>query len=307
MPICERDPWRFQFFEGVKCPDDVRVPTDDIDSYEWFPAHAWVYQKQKIAQSQGLTCGDQHQLPSQFPVFAKPDVNLRGMGLGSCVITDATQFRALMQPGMMWMPLFRGEHISSDAAIENGRCVWLRHAHGVAWNSGMFKHWTLESGGRAELDCYLTTWIATNMAGYTGMMNFETIGGLIIEAHLRFADQWCDLYGEGWIEALIGLYQHGQWALQTSATRVGFSVPLFTTHGLVPEHPGAEAQAAIRAMKDVNSLQITFYPAKPGEAHPMPPGGFRLGIINCWNLDAGFEARRALARCFPICQIMLPE
>ncbi len=47
------------------------------------------------------------------------------------------------------------------------------------------------------------------MHGYTGMMNFETIGGLIIEAHLRFADQWCDLYGEGWVEALVELYAAG--------------------------------------------------------------------------------------------------
>ena len=35
------------------------------------------------------------------------------------------------------------------------------------------------------------------------MMNFETIGGKIIEAHLRFADQWCDLNGKGWIEAMV--------------------------------------------------------------------------------------------------------
>ena len=27
------------------------------------------------------------------------------------------------------------------------------------------------------------------------MINLETIGGRIIEVHLRFADQWPDLYG----------------------------------------------------------------------------------------------------------------
>ena len=36
-----------------------------------------------------------------------------------------------------------------------------------------------------------------HLAGYTGMLNLETIGGTIIEAHLRFADQWPDLYGAG--------------------------------------------------------------------------------------------------------------
>jgi hypothetical protein len=30
------------------------------------------------------------------------------------------------------------------------------------------------------------------------MVNLETIGGRIIEVHLRFADQWPDLYGARW-------------------------------------------------------------------------------------------------------------
>ena len=37
-------------------------------------------------------------------------------------------------------------------------------------------------------------------------------GGKIIEAHLRFADQWCDLNGKGWIEAMVRLYTDGTWA-----------------------------------------------------------------------------------------------
>ena len=29
MPICEADPWRFQYFEDVPCPDDVLISTED--------------------------------------------------------------------------------------------------------------------------------------------------------------------------------------------------------------------------------------------------------------------------------------
>jgi hypothetical protein len=29
MPSCEADPWRLQYFEGVECPADVRVATED--------------------------------------------------------------------------------------------------------------------------------------------------------------------------------------------------------------------------------------------------------------------------------------
>ena len=32
MPICEGDPWREQYFEGVDCPEDVNVPTEDGDA-----------------------------------------------------------------------------------------------------------------------------------------------------------------------------------------------------------------------------------------------------------------------------------
>ena len=48
---------------------------------------------------------------------------------------------------------------------------------------------------------------ASNLAGYTGMLNLETIGDTIIEVHLRFADQWPDLYGPGWVDAVVGLYE----------------------------------------------------------------------------------------------------
>jgi len=39
----------------------------------------------------------------------------------------------------------------------------------------------------------------------------------------------------------------------------------------------------------------------------MPPGGFRLGIVNGWDLQACFAARIALAAAFPGVEVMLPE
>ncbi len=37
MPICERDPWRDQYFENIPCPDNVLIPTDDFDAWPWYP------------------------------------------------------------------------------------------------------------------------------------------------------------------------------------------------------------------------------------------------------------------------------
>jgi hypothetical protein len=303
MPICERDPWRFQFFKGVACPADINVPTDDLDVYEWYPQFRWVYEKLNIAKSQGLLCGTRNEWPSRFPVFAKPNINLRGMGLGSSVVRTSAEFEALPE-GHMWMPLFSGEHISTDCAIVRGNVRWLRHALGFPWHKGMFTHWIIETAQRPQLNQFLQNWVTQNMPDYTGMMNVETIGGKMIEAHLRFADQWCDLYGKAWCDALVGLYAKGEWTFDESQQRTGYSIPLFLKHGAVPPYPSPELQTKIRALPHISSLQITYYEARDHEAHPMPPGGFRLGLINAYDFQAGLAAREMLATGFEGCELL---
>jgi hypothetical protein len=135
--------------------------------------------------------------------------------------------------------------------------------------------------------------------GYTGMVNVETIGARIIEAHLRFADQWPDLYGgDRWVESLVRLYEHGEWTLNDTERRTGFSVVLFVPHGRRYIHPPTDLQEQIVAMPGVSSLQITFHEALPPERHAMPPGGFRVAIVNCWDRAAGNAARQRLQAHF---------
>ena len=106
---------------------------------------------------------------------------------------------------------------------------------------------------------------AGNLAGYTGMLNLETIGGRIIEAHLRFADQWPDLYGPGWVEALVGLYERGVW---DSTTSIGARAIASSCSGRTDayRHPPAELVDAVRSMPDVTSVQITFHEDRDAEA-----------------------------------------
>lgn len=299
MPICERDPWRLQFFDRVHCPDDVFIPTDDPDAWTWYPRQRWIYDKLRVAASQQLACGPHGVMPERYPVFSKPLMNMKGMGIGSRLIANAAEFDHHYQPGHMWMEFLEGSHVSTDCTVLNGEVVWSRHATGVPGVGGTFKHWTIHAAPNAGLDAYLSSWVGAHLAGYSGMINFETIGGRIIEAHLRFADQWCDLYGAGWVEALVGLYAENRWDFADTGRRDGYSVPLFAVHGGQFRHPSAEQQAKVRAMPKVSSLQITFFETKNPSDHAMPPGGFRLGIVNAPDLAAAKEARRELARYFP--------
>ena len=298
MPILERDPWRDQYFEGVACPADVDIPTDDGDAYVLFPRHRWVYNKLLIAETQGLEHAPHGFEPPSFPVFSKPIYNMRGMGTGSMVMESLSDYREHQQPGHMWMALLSGEHVSTDVAVIDGEPVWWRHAIGIPLEGGMFDYWVVEAHNRQDIQDYCGAWLRANLRGYTGMANFETIGGRIIECHLRLSDQFPDLYGEGWVEALVALYARGDWPFEDRDRRDGFSVVLFGPHGVRYRHPDPEVVNEVLAMPDVSSVQVTFHEKRSPKSHAMPPGGFRLCIVNGLDLDTGFAAREKLALSF---------
>jgi len=298
MPICEADPWRMQYFEGVACPDDVNVPTEDGDAWRWYPEYKWVYDKLAVAESQDLPCAPHGIDPETFPVFSKPIYNMRGMGAGSGVLRTPKEYKHRQRPGHMWMQLLDGEHVSTDVAVVEGDVKWQRHSVGKPLEGGMFDYWTVLAEGRPEVESYLETWVGTYMAGYTGMLNFETIGARIIEVHMRFADQWPDLYGSGWAEALVKLYAEGVWDFDDRDRRDGYSVVLFGEHGIQYRHPAAEFVDRLRATEGVSSIQITFHEDRPPASHSMPPGGFRLAIVNTFDLELGRRIREDLALSF---------
>src|ERR1035437_1373523 len=252
MPICEADPWRMQYFEGADCPPGVNVPTEDADAWEWNPEFRWIYDKVAIAKSQGLEAGPHGTLPPSFPVFSKPIVNLKGMGVDTRIIHSAADYALHQTSGHMWMIILEGRHVSPDVAIVGGEPRWWRHVTGQSAGEGTFDHWTVHADREPEIERYCGEWIVRHLRGYTGMLNIETIGGRMIEMHLRFSDQWPDLHGP---------------------------------RSLIDE---------VLRMPSVTSVQTTFHEDWDPERHAMPPGGFRLAIINCWDRAVGLAARERL-------------
>ncbi len=295
MPICEADPWRLQYFADVACPADVKIPTEDSDAWLWNPGHRSVYDKLAVALSQGIEAGPHGTPPPRFPVFSKPIVNLRGMGIDGRVLRDTADYQANYAAGHMWMPLLEGAHVSTDVAMVDGEPRWWRHVTGKPAGEGTFDYWTVHAEADRALEGRCGAWLRKNLAGYTGMANLETIGGTIIEVHLRFSDQWPDLYGAGWIEALIRLYQAKAWEFADRDRRDGYSVVLFGPKGRRYRHPPRALVDEVLRMPGVSSVQITFHEDRDPDWHAMPPGGFRLAIVNCWDLEVGREARKKLA------------
>ena len=112
------------------------------------------------------------------------------------------------------------------------------------------------------------------------------------------SDQWPDLYGRGWVDALIHLYSRGEWIFADRDRRDGYSVVLFDRRDVRWRHPSPRQIEDIRSLPEVSSVQITFHEDRDPPLHAMPPGGFRLAIINCWNLEVGLAARNRLRMYF---------
>lgn len=298
MPIHERDPWRRAYFADTSCPPDVHIPTDDADAWRWYPEQRWIYNKLLIAQSQGIECAPHGIDPPQYPVFSKPVINLEGMGIGSRVLRSPRDYEEHLSAGHMWMRLLSGEHISSDAAVIGGRVHDIRHATGLSLPGGLFDYWIIEADRRPALEKYLGGWIETHLASYTGMVNLESIGGRIIEAHLRVTDQWPDLYGQHWLDAVVALYSKSSWGAAVGIRRRGYSIALFGPHGRSYLPPDEREVRDLRDEAEISSVQITFHPDRPASSHSMPPGGFRLAVINAWDLAAGHRVRDRLRALF---------
>jgi hypothetical protein len=298
VPIIEPAPWRHQFFDKAECPADLFIPTDDPEAWEWNPRHRWVFDKLQVALSQGLRAGPHGTQPPRFPVFSKPIMNFRGLGAGSRVLSSAEDYERHHTPGHFWMTLLEGAHISTDVAVVDGEPAWWRHVTGIAVGEGMFDYWTVHAARDAELEAACGTWIRRNLAGYSGMLNLETIGGTIIEAHLRLSDQWPDLYGAGWVDAFVGLYRDRAWRFADRDRRDGFSLVLCGPNGRRYRHPQADLVREVAGMRGVSSVQITFHEDRPPERHSMPPGGFRVALVNAFDLGAGEAAREVLRAHF---------
>lgn len=298
MPIIERDPWRMQYFQNVACPEDVLIPTDDEHAYEFYPEYRWIYNKLLVCDTQGIAGAPHGVPPKSFPVFSKPIYNLHGMGVGGRVIGTAEELELHNAAGHMWMEMMNGEHVSSDVVLLGGEAQWWRHTIGATLGEGLFDYWKIDEAERPELERYCGDWLRRHLRGYSGAANIETIGGRIIEVHLRFADQWPDLYGKGWLEAIVELYARRRWRYADDDRHTGYSVVLFGGHNIHYTKPPEDFVDSLRARPGIRSVQITFHEDIAPELHAMPPGGFRLAVINCDELEAGMKAREDLALSF---------
>jgi hypothetical protein len=141
--------------------------------------------------------------------------------------------------------------------------------------------------------------VETHLAGYTGMLNVETIDGKVIELHLWFSPQWPNLYGSWFTSSLVDLYCGKRWTgplTSMSTTPVGYCVPLWDDekYAMTGTTLTDNALRQLESMLNVESITMEYSREKPLESNPRPLGGFRVAWVNGYDLTMCKLARSAL-------------
>jgi len=292
-------PWHKPLFERHLVPTGVAIPMSDAEAYKAYPQHNWVYDKLAVARTQDIPCAPHGVMPTHFPVFSKPIINLRGMGEGSRCLANMREMEHWYRPGHFWMPVLAGEHVTSDAVVVDGQVQWWRHGTCCPREGGMVDHWKIEGGRRPDHEDLLAAWIERYLPGYTGLFNAETLGSVLIEVHLRIGVWYVDLYGDAWISAVIRLFADGIWDFDEcdDERRDGFSIDLFAPHGSCYRVDAARA-AHLLDWPGVVGLQLPLDPDGYPERLANPPGGVLIGVVNSRSLEVGHAARDWLSTCY---------
>lgn len=272
------------------------IPTSDTKAYPLYPKFRWVYNKLTVAELQGINCGPHAVEPNEdeYPIFSKPVMNILGMGKNARVIRTPEEYWDSITPGHMWCTLLSGTHYSTDIAVDAGKPVWFSHTIGVPGPHQTFDYWEVNVTDRHDVQRNIAAFIEAHLGDFTGMLNMESIGGKIIEIHLRFSSQWPDLYGSWFPSALVDLYCGHGWTGPATKGQTGYSVTLFDDgkYALIGSSIQRETLEEMEKALNVSSIVVDYDPDVPLESWPRPPGGFRVASINGFDLEICKEARR---------------
>lgn len=279
------EPGTSQYFKNINEECNVEIPCDDLIAFKRYPKHNWVYNKLKICETQNIKAYPHGVFPDITPVFSKPIYNLYGLSLNSEIIYYFN-IDDHYKPGHFWMPILTGPHLTTDFAVINGKSHWHHTMIGYPHPQGNFKRFETNNEDFNKTIESHKKWIKKHLKGYTGIVNIESLGSNIIECHLRMSPQYIDLYGDGWINKVIDLYEKGKWTKHISP-KTGYSLVYYGNQPGVYQVNNDKLQ---ELEDSVSSIQLTFYKSIPVETQQENNSGhYRLAIVNTFNYDAGFE------------------
>ena len=196
---------------------------DDKDVWPNCPVDClWVYDKLILAAKCGHKAGPAGvPVPEAAQYIIRPITNIRMMGRGAVKRWLTPDDTDLVPDGHFWSEVFTGRHISVD--FHNGiQTLAVEGFRGADGRLDRFTRWQ-----RIECDYSFPLELAT-LRDQTPWVNVEYVGGKIIEAHLRWNDDFRNHSGTViypvWADKPLPQPRNTSWYPSPSGDRLGFWV-----------------------------------------------------------------------------------
>lgn len=199
------------------------IEYDDVAWQKLDVCDLWVYDKLILSKTLGHVCGPAGvNLPRPGIWVVKPITNILGMGLGARYQMFDTVETSLLEPGMFWMEMFDGVHLSVDLNRGVTEVVY----EGTRESPDRFSKWTLRN---MEID---HPQFITDLSIKYGRVNYEMIGGKIIEVHVRGNPDWLKYRAKElipvWKDSII---PDKNFILDEDGDRLGFIIDDYNNYG----------------------------------------------------------------------------
>lgn len=162
-------------------------PKNDIDAYNYYNnTLIYCYNKLLISNLQNEIAKPCPIQPKKYPVIIKPIYNLLGMGINSYKANNKEEYNKLAKPGLFFSKFYKGKHFSWDFILLEGKILYSTKFYGKKKLFGSFEYWIEKHVNRIPNNVNII--LNYFFSKHTGVINMETIGGKVIEVHLRMGD-----------------------------------------------------------------------------------------------------------------------
>jgi hypothetical protein len=184
------DPWEAIYLDRLEGAG--YLPWSDELAYKMFPNLNFIYDKLQLSQLvQGPRTWDlSFEIPDLYPCIVKPRTNFYGLSKDAYVVYSADEI--YHKENFIAQEFIEGIHFSTDYVLQNGKILDFSTFIGYKNYYGDFTSFERNPFPDKVADAIEHLMMPFN---YTGVLNVESIGGKIIEAHLRSSLQFFDIDG----------------------------------------------------------------------------------------------------------------
>lgn len=165
------------------------LPMSDEESFKLYKKYRYLYNRYNIFKLQNIDCGEMKNIPSKFPVFIKPKINLMGGNQNCHKINNIKEFiKFKNNKTLFWAKFLNGNEGSFDIIIKKGKIVWYIH-HQIYLVDDFLENYKIINSGK-KLPKHFKDFVNKHLSDYTGFLNiqyrYDFMKEIIIEIGLRF-------------------------------------------------------------------------------------------------------------------------